>query len=205
MSCPLFSVESLINEQENDKTVYDISSYLEQTNIPIKFNDACLSDDNDRIIKFCKEISDNITLVLIGDFGRGKTYLACASMNHRRDNGLNAGKFISCKYEVCPMIRTCRNFKSDMQEYDVMKRYYTVPYLVIDEVGQGDDPAIEKVFVSNILSARYDNALRTVITTNMDMKNLCTFLGGAIMSRFFETADTVILNGEDRRKLNDGA
>jgi DNA replication protein DnaC len=203
MKCPSFKAEDLLDIKQNCDTVFNATSFIEQTNIPEKFINAHLEDsETDKVIReFCEEKSKYITLVLIGDFGRGKSYSACASMINRSKLGMNAGKYISCKYEVCPLIRTSRNFKSSVQEYDILKEYYTIPYLVLDEIGQGDDAQIEKVFDSNIISARYDNEKRTVITTNMDMNEICTFLGGSLKSRFKETAVPVYFNGIDRRGI----
>ncbi|MCK9576958.1 MAG: ATP-binding protein [Clostridia bacterium] len=201
MNCPTFDAEELLDIKQNDKKEFNTTSFIEQTNIPEKFSNAVLDDSetSKTIREFCEEKSKYTTMVLIGDFGRGKSYSACASMINRSKLGMNAGKYISCKYEVCPLIRTSRNFKSSVQEFDVLKGYYTIPYLILDEMGQGDDAQIEKVFDSNVLSARYDNGKRTVITTNMDMNELCDFLGGSLKSRFKETAMPVYFGGIDRR------
>jgi len=201
MGCPTFNAEELLDIKQNETQKINTTSFIEQTNIPEKFINAVLDDSGTSklIQEFCEEKSKYTTMVLIGDFGRGKSYSACASMIHRSSTGLSAGKYISCKYEVCPLIRTSRNFKSSVQEFDVLKGYYTIPYLILDEMGQGDDAQIEKVFDSNVLSARYDNGKHTVITTNMDMNELCDFLGGSLKSRFKETAIPVYFGGIDRR------
>ena len=206
MECPKFKISDIIDNDYDDDNHFDKESFINQTNIPEKFINASFGDSeiDKKIIDFCEEKLKYITMILIGDFGRGKSYAACASMINRLNNGLNAGKYISCKYEVCPLIRTSRNFKSSMQEFDILKKYYTIPYLVLDEIGQGDDAQIEKVFDANVLSARYDNGKRTVITTNMDMNELCDFLGGSLKSRFKETAIPIYFNGIDIRGIMNG-
>jgi|WetSurMetagenome_2_1015567.scaffolds.fasta_scaffold01488_13 DNA replication protein DnaC len=201
MECPKFNIDNIIDNIDNDEKLFDKELFINQTNIPEKFINAKLgnSDIDKKIIEFCEEKSSYITMVFIGDFGRGKSYSACASMIHRINRSKQAGLYISCKYEVCPLIRTSRNFRSNTQEYDILKKYYTAPYLVLDEMGQGDDSQIEKVFDSNVLSARYDNGKNTIITTNMDMNELCDFLGGSLKSRFKETAIPVYFGGIDKR------
>lgn len=164
--------------------------------------------------KFPNAISDKVRefslhgsgpIVLEGSNGTGKTVTLCASFYERYINGLTPGLYLSCKYTVCPMIRSSRSFAAKVNEMDMLLIYYNTPFLILDEVGKGDDKILERNFVSCVLSARYDRKLKTGIGTNMSTDELCTWLGEDINSRFHETAIALVLDGKDWRNKNDEA
>ena len=95
---------------------------------------------------------------------------------------------------ICDLHNKHRN------ELQTLSHYYTTPFLVLDEVGKGDDAVIAKMFVACVLAARYDNNLPTLITTNMNAEELGEFVGKDIKSRFFETAQIYTLDGADLRR-----
>lgn len=139
-------------------------------------------------------------LIIEGSNGSGKTETLCAAFYERYIHGLTPGLYLSCKYTVCPMMRSSRSFAAKLNEMDTYEKFYNIPFLVLDEVGKGDDTVLEKTFVSNVISARYDNDLNTAIGTNMTIEELCSWLGEDISSRFHQTAIQCVLDGKDWRK-----
>lgn len=191
----------MINSQEqglqNDNFAPDYSNI----NIPKRYWGVTFEKHPNNITEGVKKFATAKSGVLIiqGANGSGKTETACAMFTYRIEKRLRAGQYLNAKYEICPMIRSSRSYAAKQNELEVLRRYYNEPFLVIDEVGKGDNAEMEKQFLSQVLSARYDNELPTVIITNWTSKELSAFLGEDIRSRFFETAIIKTLTGDDWR------
>lgn len=205
LTCPQLKIPEnqdidVIQEKTNNITIF-----MKTAKVPLRFLSASFQNTQNNICDSVKKFSENGNgiCVITGGNGTGKTRTAACAIRNRIDNGLTAGKFISCKYEVCPLIRSSRSFKAEHSEQQILESFYKTPFLVIDEAGRGDDQTISKSFLVNVLSARYDNELPTLITTNFLIQDLCNFLGQDVTSRFFETAEVLNLSGDDRRKTNE--
>lgn len=203
MQLPKLDVVDMDDDISTRDAVFD-RNFARQAGIPERFLDATFENTQNRISARVKDFTQFSRGVLIinGSNGTGKSRTACAAINYRIASGLTAGMYISCNYQVCPLIRSSRSFKADKNELLVLTEFYTTPFLILDEVGKGDDAVISKMFVSCVLAARYDNNLPTLITTNMAKDELAEFVGKDIQSRFFETATMLILDGNDLRRGN---
>lgn len=175
----------------------------EEAGIPQRYYRAVLGNSpvEEKVREFCLGKGTDV-LVIQGGNGTSKTRTFSASFTERADNDLELGLYLSCKYMLCPMFRSARLSNFKMSEYDLYKKYYEAPYLVIDEPGKGDDAALEKAVVRNIFSARYDLGLLTGIAMNWTMKEFCEWLGDDGTSRMRETATVLTLNGVDWRSEN---
>lgn len=200
MQCPTLNIT---DNQVNTETL-DITdlNFVRKAGVPERFVNASFENTQNRCTQKVKDFVqfNRGVLILNGTNGTGKTRLACCAIIYRIANHQNSGKYISCNYEVCPLIRSSRSFRAVKSEYEILKEFYTTPFLVLDEVGKGDDEVISKMFVSCVLAARYDNNLPTLITTNLSKEELSKFVGKDIQSRFFETATVATLDGTDLRR-----
>lgn len=202
-------IRTLEFSAENANEVPKKSNYINKNfdwasiGIPKKYWNISLDDCSNSITDLVRDFvlgkTNKKVLVIEGPNGTGKTRTVSAAFTERLLSGLAAGKYISCKYTVCPMVRSSRSFSAKVNEIDLLNRFYNEPFLVLDEAGKGDDQCLEKVFDSNVISARYDNELPTVICTNETMGELCTYLGYDIEDRFRETALVLTLDGESWR------
>ena len=202
MKCPQLELNEVAEEQT--VSVSELRTYAENAGVPKRFLDATFENTQNICTQKVKDFVEfgKGVLILMGTNGTGKTRLACAAINKRIRNRKNPGMYISCNYEVCPLIRSSRSFRAEKSEYDVLQEFYTTPFLVLDEIGKGDDSVISKMFVTCVLAARYDNNLPTLITTNLDKNGLAEFVGQDISSRFKETAMIGVLAGNDMRGAN---
>lgn len=203
IKCPQLSVSEIKDDAKYEEELDVISTnFAKEAGVPLKFLNATFQNTcneiTDKVRNFCEKGKG--VLVLSGSNGTGKTRTASCAINHRLANHLQGGIFISCKHDMCPLIRSSRSFRAEKSELQVYKELYETPFLVLDEVGRGDDQIIAKAFIENVLSARYDNELPTLITTNFTMKDLCSYVGLDITSRFYETAEVLVLAGEDLRR-----
>lgn len=198
MKCPQLNIN---DEEDNVERDFFDKNFSRKAGVPERFLEATFENTQNRCTSRVKDFVQFSRGVLIiqGTNGTGKSRIACAAINYRIAHKLVSGKYISCNYQVCPLIRSSRSFRAERNEIDTLTEFYTTPFLVLDEVGKGDDEVISKMFVTCVLAARYDNNLPTLITTNLSKQELSEFVGKDITSRFSETAITAILDGEDLR------
>lgn len=198
---PQLDVNDFVQSDGKRDTFFD-KNYSRNAGVPERFLDANFDNTQNRVTEKVKKFADfeRGVLIINGTNGTGKTRTACAAINYRIANGKASGTYISCNYQVCPLIRSSRSFRAEKNELQTLTEFYTTPFLVLDEVGKGDDGVISKMFVTCVLSARYDNNLPTLITTNLTKDELSAFVGKDVTSRFFETANVVVLDGEDLRR-----
>ena len=121
-------------------------------------------------------------LVLQGSKGTGKSHLAAGITLDRiyhPEHG-PSGRF----WYVIDMLDTLRASMGDEDKrYELLiEGISTMPFLVLDDLGQQSDTAWANERVKQIVNARYRKELSTVITTN---KNLLAAFDEALASRIF--------------------
>lgn len=194
--------DEVIEQAKAMRSADDFPVDFSVTGIPKRYWGVTFDHHPNVITEALREFAttDDGILLIQGANGSGKTEAACAMFTYRASLGLFAGLYLNAKYQICPMIRSCRSYSSKQNEMTVMHRYYSAPFLVIDEVGKGDTADYERQFLSQVISARYDNLLPTVLISNFTTRELGDFLGEDIRSRFFETALIKTLNEKDWRQ-----
>ncbi len=134
--------------------------------------------ENRRALAACRKYADGFDSLLLkhgqpepgrnglfisGPPGTGKTHLAAAISNQL----LSQGKPVVCMTMIDLLERIKRTFnKTGADEGEVLQIYKTIPLLVIDDIGK--EPPTEWAIstVYNIINARYEAYLPTVVTTN---------------------------------------
>jgi DNA replication protein DnaC len=106
-------------------------------------------------------------LVLVGDFGCGKTHLAVAIANERIAHGEPA--LFQVVPDLLDHLRATFAPSSSVTYDDLFEEVRTAPLLILDDLGaQSNSPwAEEKLF--QIINYRYNYRLPTVITTNVEL------------------------------------
>lgn len=140
-------------------------------------------------------------LVLSGNYGTGKTHLAYAAANYRREH--NLGYRMITAPALMAKLRDSIDEKRLSIEHnapvafgpeDWVKTYGSTPVLLIlDDLGAQQDTEWAMTQLFAILNARYEAELPTLITTNMSPANL----DPRIASRC--RAGIVVCNGPDQR------
>ncbi len=162
-------------------------------------------------------------LILKGNRGSGKTYIACAVINEYNkkrplnesaiekiitelDNGfvnsldVNAGS--PCKIiKEDDLLRLYGryDYRSDTTALDEFKRAEKL--LVIDDLGccNSDEKKIQAAYF-NVIDYRYSQKLPTIITTNMNSTELKKYLGDRTYDRLNACCFTVNLTSEESRR-----
>lgn len=133
------------------------------------------------------------SLVMIGNAGTGKTHLACAII---REVG---GKY-RLSDDIVEEMRRAKSFTSKDTEEEITAYYGHLSLLVIDEIGRGNDAALEKQTIYRILNARYNTRKPTVLISNYKKADFLQYIGVAAADRLVESAEVWELNGESYRR-----
>lgn len=141
-------------------------------------------------------------IYLHGAVGTGKTHIAYAIARHLEETG-GWLRF----WNVTELLR---EVKLDFGRDDVQRRrpeadllepssFGTKYPLVLDDIGaeKPTDFVAETLYL--IVNARYNNALPTIFTSNLDLGQLSDRVGERIASRIAEMCQVVELTGGDRR------
>lgn len=117
---------------------------------------------------FEKFREDNIGLIIYGGVGSGKTYLTCAIVNAIIEKYLYSCKVINFSQILNDL--QMGGFNLDRNQY--INNLTSKTLLVIDDFGIERDTeyALEQIY--NVINARYQKDKPTIITTNIDYKEL---------------------------------
>ncbi len=138
-------------------------------------------------------------VLLIGDTGVGKTHLLECMTTHAIDNGLTV------KYS------TAFNFNQDMLKYHcsdvedkdaIMYPYLDSEILFIDDLGSENQiKNVTNEYLYLVINERMQQHKKTVITTNLNMKQIQDVYGERIFSRLMHKKQSLKINfaGDDLR------
>lgn len=140
-------------------------------------------------------------LLLSGDFGTGKTWLGTAVFQELIWSGNRQGlwrKFHSFIREVQGTYSAAARRSVD----EVLGAFQKTPVLMLDDVGdltqkvQTDD---RRRLLYEVIDARNDQLLPTIITTNLDEQQLTQQFGARTFERLLEMAALVGMTGKNLR------
>ena len=136
-------------------------------------------------LKFAEEPRD--WLVIAGGTGRGKTRLAAAIGNYRRE--ADPGVLFVIVPDLLDRLRSAFNPQNPKAYDEVFDQVRNVPLLILDDLGSqtGTPWAEEKLF--QLLNYRYNACLPTVITTSLTVKDM----DGRLASRLTDPQVSSIL------------
>lgn len=145
---------------------------------------------------FCADIAAKATTALIisGDVGTGKTHLACAILQ-----AVGGRYVLSAKIESD--FNASKAFGAEETFDTVLKKYSGVPLLVIDEVGRESNGKDAQFSLYQIINARYNRNLPTVLITNFERAELVRYIGIATIDRLTEGLRTITLTGKSKRGM----
>jgi DNA replication protein DnaC len=148
-----------------------------------------------------KILQGDCLLLLVGDRGPGKTQMATWWAAER----MRAGKFPGWYRKTADLISEIKTTwnsggKSIGTEDDLLKKYRTAAFLVLDEFHERGSSDWEARTLGNIIDHRYDNMLATVIIANMSEKEVRAQISQSIVSRAEETGGMVVCDWSSYRQ-----
>ncbi len=167
-----------------------------------EFGDITILKKISKYIEHFDEMKkDNIGLMLYGNVGSGKSYLACVIANE-----------IISRYEYNAKMRNFAQILNDLQSggFNLDRNRYidelTSPtLLILDDFGieRSTEYALENIY--NVINARYLKAKPTIITTNIVydkiMEKQENIMLTRIYSRLMEMCQPLRIVDSDRRKI----
>lgn len=121
------------------------------------------------------------TLVLCGNHGTGKTHLASGLL-------FELGGLYCLSDKIRIEYESAKNFKAPAMQEEVIQKYGTVNFLVIDDIGWNGGTETEKHCLYRIINERYNNRLPTVLICNMSQGEFSAYVGSAVFDRLSESA-----------------
>jgi DNA replication protein DnaC len=126
-----------------------------------------------------QQLIDGASAIVYGGYGCGKTHIGWSLCKLRWDKG--EGALYTTAQSIYTDIK--RQFGGGDPE-QVMKRYQTAPYLVIDEIDKAYGSQLEYITLFEIVNYRYNWLLPTVIFLNAEKKEeIPSLIGGACYDR----------------------
>lgn len=146
---------------------------------------------------FDKHKDNGEGLILIGNYGAGKTHLAGAIAHYLINEKLESVVFITLA-GLLMQIKQCYENK-ELNELEIMKALQSADLVIFDDVGKEKltEWARERFF--EIVNIRYEHMKPIIITTNYDLAILKQHIGDAIFSRLAESNYAIKFKGKDYR------
>lgn len=148
-------------------------------------------------------------IMLCGMKGNGKTTLATALLWTIRDL-YNSGKlkfmgeYFNAEGRIIKATDVVPLYKSE--DFDAIRKLKHLPILIIDDLGEEPKEAMvygTPIFpLREILEARYDSLLFTIVTTNLTPNDLPEHYGWRVVDRFAEMYYTIAHKGPSYRLQN---
>lgn len=132
---------------------------------------------------------DRWCLTLQGNVGNGKSVAAAWCLRQ-------AARVHSVRWRQCSEVTKMSSYGPDAADFAKLK---SVRLLVLDEVGAEHLTDNARSLLSELLNARYEGSLRTVLTANLDEKTLEARLGRRIFDRIRHGGRWVELKGKSMR------
>jgi len=206
-----FSIPAVTPQQQEQADAFDAiqrenryRERIKRAGIPKEYRNASLSTCCDEVQRYAESFDADTTkgLLLTGQFGRGKTYQACA--------------LLDAAARLCPvMFSTMQNILDEVKgcftgtenQVEVISRYSNVRVLCIDDLGKENATEWGTPIIYEIINARSSGHKPTIITTNYNSgaltdhfaKNADAETAGAILSRIGGMCKPVLFSGSDRR------
>lgn len=129
-------------------------------------NDA-LTTGRDYVDNFKNNPKNRKNLIILGDVGTGKTFLACAIGNDLLKLGYTV--LYCTAQKMTRKIRESRFAKSELTESQAIDIFATPDLLILDEIGVQNNNEDEQNIIFSVISERYENNLPMIIISNLKL------------------------------------
>ncbi len=136
-------------------------------------------------------------LLIRGEVGRGKTFLATAAFRLIMRRPVE-GRWVSTVDMLSKVRAGWEGKRNGWHEGDI-RAIQATPVLLLDDIGSEFLGDRGRAIVAQIIAARYNEDLSTILTTNMNVRQLAATIDYRTASRAIESVPSVVVGGGDRR------
>lgn len=179
--------------------MHRVGRLLDFSGIPARFSDrtldgyAAIERGQKFALTVCKRFLGDFpeqakigrSLVMTGAPGTGKTHLACAVLRGVIETYGVPARFVTVS-DMLRQIKETYRRDSEVSEREVIERFSEVGLLVVDELGVQIGSEHEKLLLFEVLNARYQELMPTILISNLSADDLEEFLGHRVMDRYRE-------------------
>ena len=143
-----------------------------------------------RVLGACRAYVDDLAsvleqgrcLLLVGNFGNGKTHLGCAIVRAAVTEHKATALYVAVA-DLIALLKSCFARDAEVTEKDVIAELTGVDLLLLDEIGATGNTEFERQTLHNIIDIRYRKMLPTIITSNLPPDELQDCIGERAMDR----------------------
>ena len=160
-----------------------------------------LDHAEERVLQFRKAQANQFSMYIHGGTGCGKTLLACAILNELLRFYKARVRYAKISRDILGKIRSTFNPNSGDYGtgFKIEKELAHVDALVIDDFGiHKETPWVDSILY-DLIDARYENNLFTIITSNHPLNFWKTSAEGRIFSRLREMCSEIMIDAPDYR------
>lgn len=142
---------------------------------------------------FKQRLGDGTCLILSGDVGTGKTFMACALLLEV------ARRRYTVKYTTCAQMLSAIRSVGWQQESGVIQKYIQPQLLILDETPNDDFSASDKKRLFQVIDGRYQQCYPTIVVTNLNQPNLLSVIGKRIFDRLMHGGALIAFSWDSLR------
>jgi DNA replication protein DnaC len=207
--CPACLDATLKHEYASHWAKKRYADLMDTATIPPKYRGAkftAKTAEQKLVRGTCKAYRDEITkgpkwaaLVLMGEFGTGKTLLACELAESLIEKFGLSVRYITAQGLVSEVQATYK--AEDKSEASEFLRFTQYDVLIIDEIDAKRDSDNANMILTEVINRRYNAEKPVVVITNQPFDNLASFVGGRVHSRLHENAFVCAFSWPDFRRV----
>lgn len=190
----------------------ELAAAIEQAGIPKRFADITfvevakrgipsqVKSNYERVKVYADSITDNVRdgkgLILAGDYGTMKTTLAIAVLRDHIATG-KSGLFVPMPALIDNLFTMRQLNREEWARYERTIR--TTSLLVLDDFGGEDAQDWIKSKIDAIVTARYNDMKSTIVTTNLNAKDMSASYSLRVLDRLKATCRYIRFEGKSLR------
>ena len=209
-SCRKKELEQKAIEDENKEKQIRLNSIFKNSLMDEKFKKCTFENWNhdigsEKIFKICSKYAsnftkakeDNLGLMLYGEPGNGKTHAVSCIANYLMLRGIPT--ICLSINKIHERIKETYSSYGKEGEETVLKSLSNADLLIIDDLGTEQKNEWSSAKIYNIMDSRYRNGLPTIITTNINLKDLKDMYQKRTYDRLMEMCTPVMNDGKSIR------
>ncbi|MEE1825345.1 ATP-binding protein [Streptomyces sp. BE20] len=148
-----------------------------------------------------RQLTTGPSLLMAGVTGTGKTHQAYGAVRVLVQAGIGVRWRATTAADLYAELRP----SSDTDAERVLAAYSRVPLLILDDLGAAKSSEFVEEQTYRLINRRYNHCLPTLITTNLQIRDLKAYLGDRVTSRLAQMTTRVEFEPVDRRRLQRAA